>query len=74
MVAPMSTPRRPGVSHSTTGSTIVATIDPSETNRVRATTMAKAAAAIAVGIGVRTPNTPLAVATPLPPRNCSQTG
>ena len=37
IVAPMSTARRPGVSHSTIGSTIVATIDPSETNRVRAT-------------------------------------
>ena len=46
MVAPMSTARRPGVIHSTIGSTIVATIDPSDTNRVRATTMAKAAAAI----------------------------
>ena len=45
-VAPMSTARRPGVSHSTTGSTIVATIDPSDTNRVRATTSANAAAAI----------------------------
>ena len=45
-VAPISTARRPGVSHSTTGSTIVATIDPSETNRVRATTIANAAAAI----------------------------
>ena len=51
-VAPMSTARSPGVIHSTIGSTIVATIDPSDTNRVRATTAANATAATSVGIGV----------------------
>ena len=45
---------RPGVIHSTIGSTIVATIDPSDTKRVRATTAANAAAAISVGIGAST--------------------
>ncbi len=57
-----------------TGSRTVATIDPSETKRVRPTVIANAAAAIAVGTGDNTLNTPLAVATPLPPRNPSHTG
>ena len=52
----------------------VATIDPSETKRVRADRDANAAAAIAVGTGDSTLNTPLAVATPLPPRKPSHTG
>ncbi len=74
MVAPTSTAGRPGVIHSTIGRTIVATIDPSDTKRVRATMITNAAAAISVGIGVSTPKTPLAVATPLPPLKRSQIG
>ena len=73
-VAPTSTDRRPGIDHSMTGSNTVATIEPSETNRVRATVTPNAAVAMSVGHGANTPKTPLAVATPFPPLKPNHTG
>src|SRR5690349_3511908 len=58
----------------TAGAHTAATIDPSETYRVAATTATKAAAAHATATGARTASTPTAVATPLPPAKCRATG
>ena len=56
------------------GSAIDATTDPSEMYFVSQTTTAKIASAGGIASGVSTVKTPQAVATPLPPRNRSQTG
>jgi hypothetical protein len=52
----------------------VAATDPIEMNRVSHTVTTKITTVGIMITGVRTENTPAAVATPFPPRNRSQTG
>jgi hypothetical protein len=56
------------------GNAIDASTDPSEMYLVSHTAAAKIASAGGTASGVSIENTPHAVATPLPPRNRSQTG
>src|SRR5262249_47055086 len=61
-------------SNTNMGMQMAATIDPSDTYLVNQTTTRKTTAAPAMVHGARIRKTPIAVATPLPPRKCNQTG
>src|SRR5687768_12039036 len=72
--APTATAADTSIAAAVAASVTAAAMEPTEAYRVAQVASANTAAATAAAVGVRTANTPPAVATPFPPRKPSHTG